>query len=75
MTPKRLQRESIFNELDEDDKDNIKKSKEFFNFIKNQLENNLDDAKENIYDKIDYHNNKITIEDSFLQHFNELEPQ
>ena len=62
------------NDLDEDDRENIRLSQDFFDFIKDELERHLEDAKENIYDKIDYHSNKITlyraitVDDNWLQH-------
>ncbi len=62
------------NELDEDDADTIQDSEEFYEFVKNELERHLEEAKDNIYDKIEYHSNKITlyraitVDDNWLQH-------
>lgn len=62
------------NDLDEDDKESIRLSQDFYEYIKDELYRHLEDAKENIYDKIDYHSNKITlyraitVDDNWLQH-------
>jgi len=62
------------NELDEDDKETIRLSQDYYDYIKDELERHLEDAKENIYDKIDYHSNKITlyraitVDNNWLQH-------
>ena len=41
------------NDLDEDDKETIRLSQDYYDYIKDGLERHLEDAKENIYDKID----------------------
>ena len=62
------------NDLNEDDEDSIKLSKDFYYFVEEELERHLEEAKENIYDKIDYYSNKITlyraitVDDNWLQH-------
>jgi hypothetical protein len=62
------------NDLDEDDKETIRLSQDYYEYIKDELYRHLEDAKENIYDKIDYHSNKITlfraitVDDNWLQH-------
>jgi hypothetical protein len=63
-----------YDNLDEDNKEEIEESEDYYNFIKNELERNLENAKENIYDKIDYNTDKITIyraitvDDNWIQH-------
>lgn len=49
------------NELDEDDRDEIRLSPEFKEEVRENLERDLESALNNIYDKIDYHSNKIII--------------
>jgi hypothetical protein len=62
------------NDLEDEDEDVVLNSEEFYDFIKDELEQHLEDAKENIYDKIDYHSNKITlyraitVDDDWLHH-------
>ena len=62
------------NDLDDDDKENIRLSQDFYDEVKDELWRHLEDAKENIYDKIDYHSNKITlyraitVDDNWLNH-------
>jgi hypothetical protein len=62
------------NDLDEEDKETIRLSQDYYEYIKDVLYRLLEDAKENIYDKIDYHSNKITlfraitVDDNWLQH-------
>jgi uncharacterized membrane protein (UPF0127 family) len=56
------------------DTDGLEDSPEFISFIKKELQENLETAKENIYDKIDYDSNKIklyrkiTVDDRWLEH-------
>jgi hypothetical protein len=49
------------NDLEDEDEDVVSNSPEYFFFIKDDLERHLEDAKENIYDKIDYNSGKITL--------------
>lgn len=62
------------NKLDSDNKDSIMLSQDFYEYIREELDRNLEDAKENIYDKIDYNSNKltlyraITVDDNWLNH-------
>ena len=62
------------NDIEDEDEDVVSNSPEYFSFIKDELERHLEDAKENIYDKIDYHSNKIilyraiTVDDNWLHH-------
>jgi hypothetical protein len=62
------------NDLEDEDEDVVLNSEDFYDFIKDELEQHLEDAKENIYDKIDYHSNKITlyraitVDNNWLQH-------
>jgi hypothetical protein len=62
------------NELDEDNENEIRNSEEFYNYVYDYLENSLNDARENIYDKIDYDSDKIkiyraiTVDDNWLNH-------
>ena len=62
------------NDLNEDDKEDIRLSSDFHDFIREELERHLEEAKESIYDKIDFHSNKITlyraitVDDNWLQH-------
>ena len=61
------------NDIDEDENE-VRDSSEFREFIKNILEYNLNDAKENIHNVIDYDTNKITIyraitvDDNWINH-------
>lgn len=69
-----LDRYIEYNNLDENDKETIRLSEEFYEYIKDELYRHLEDAKENIYDKINYRSNKITIfraitvDNNWLQH-------
>jgi len=62
------------NGLDSDDEDRILYSQEFHEFIKEYFEAELDKAKEEIYDRIDYDSNiiklyrAITVDDNWIQH-------
>jgi hypothetical protein len=61
-------------DLENEDDDVVSNSPEYFSFIKNELERHLEDAKENIYDKIDYNSGNITlyraitVDDNWLNH-------
>lgn len=61
-------------DMEDVDEDEITSSEEYFNFIKDELENHLYTAMDNIYDKIDYHSDKIrlyramTVDDNWLNH-------
>jgi hypothetical protein len=62
------------NDIEDEEEDVVSNSPEYFSFIKDELERHLENAKDNIYDKIDYHSNKITIyraitvDDNWLYH-------
>lgn len=62
------------NDLEDQDETDVSETQEFFNFIKEELQRHLEEAKENIYDKIDYNSNKIklyrkiTVDDNWLNH-------
>jgi|ERR1035437_1076534 hypothetical protein len=62
------------NDLDENDFDSARESEGFFEFMKQELTNRLEEAKENIYDRISYHNNKImlyraiTVDENWFRH-------
>jgi hypothetical protein len=49
------------NDLEDEDEDIVKDSTEFFEFIKQELTIHLEEAKENIYHKIDDDNGTITL--------------
>lgn len=49
------------NDLDDQNENDIKNTPEFYNFIKNHLEEQLEEAKNNIENKIDYNTNKIKL--------------
>jgi hypothetical protein len=61
-------------DLDEDEVNS--NSLEFLNYIKNEYEDRFETVKEEIYDKIDYDTNKltiyraITVDDNWFQHLN-----
>ena len=61
-------------ELDEDDKDEIRESDDFYEYIKDMLEQRLEEAKENIHYKIEYNTGKIIlyraidVDDNWLEH-------
>ncbi len=60
--------------LDEDDKDDIKKSPEFYEFIEDKLRNEFQDAIDNLDNKIHYKSGKlrlyraITVDNNWLHH-------
>ena len=62
------------NDLDDQNEYDIKNTPEFYNFIKNYLEEQLEEAKNNIENEIDYNTNKIklyrkiTVDDNWLNH-------
>ena len=62
------------NDLDEDNSNEIRKTDDFKEYVKNWLERDLDIAKENISNNINYDSNKITIyramtvDDNWIQH-------
>lgn len=62
------------NDLDEDDSDDIEKSPEYHEFVKDEFYGYLESTKDNLYDKIDYNTNKIkiyraiTVDDNWIDH-------
>ncbi len=61
-------------DLEDEDEGVVSNSPEFFSYVKDELESNLEEAKENIYYRIDYKTNKIriyraiSVNDNWIEH-------